>query len=375
MPRLCVAAVIASTLCFSSEAAKAASARAAAKAASARASLTAPAPLRGGGACTTSFNCSLNGQCTAGACVCDPPWGGDSCQTLIYATTPASGQNLWSGPFTDPNLNTWNGPIVTGADGTYHLFDPVYEHASLWNVIYYAHGVASKPEGPYDWSLPNISSNAINPAALVFPDATTGDLVYTLWIGNDILVASSVAGPYTKTYSNPAPSNSAPAFWKGTFYVTDQDTSRVLSATSLKGPWTTFSTITHPSMPYTVEDPFMYFNARGEIHIINHAYNTGQRTNCTTSWVSSHFFSADGVTWGHTDQPYGHTVVFDDGTSHSYCTLERPNLLFDATGLLTHIHFAADLVTEDAGCPNRGKGCVDCKYDDHAGTLLVKLGA
>lgn len=112
----------------------------------------------------------------------------------------------------------------------------------------------------------------------------------------------------------------------------------------------------------------------GNFHIINHAYNTGQKTNCSSSWVSSHFFSEDGKTWGHTDQPYGHTVHFDDGTSHSYCTLERPGLNFDHAGKLTHIHWAADLVTEDGGCASRGKGCVDCKYADHAGTLLVRLG-
>ena len=103
------------------------------------------------------------------------------------------------------------------------------------------------------------------------------------------------------------------------------------------------------------------------------ADNTGQKTNCTGSWVSSHFFSSDGKTWGHTDQPYGHTVHFSDGTSHSYCTLERPGLNFDKQGKLTHIHFAADLVTQDEGCAARGKGCVDCKYADHAGTLLVAL--
>jgi len=339
----------------------------------AAAAAAAAASAAGGGACDTAFNCSLNGACTSGACVCAGPWGGAACTTLTYAAaTPASGKNLFTANAT---ANSWNGPIIQGADGTYHLFDPIYEHGSLWSVMYYAHGTASSLAGPYDWSSPTIASNAINPAALVFPDAGTGALVYSLWIGNDILVSSGGAGgPYAKAYANPAPSNTAPAYYKGSFYVTDQDTSSLLTATSLKGPWTKFASIPHPNgMGYTVEDPFLYIDPAGNFHIINHAYNTGQRTNCTSSWVSSHFFSVDGITWGHSDQPYGHTVTFDDGTSHSYCTLERPNLFFDAAGQPSAIHFAADLVTEDAGCPNRGKGCVDCKYDDPAGTLLVLL--
>ena len=54
----------------------------------------------------TSFDCSLNGVCSAGACTCDSPWVGVACETLQYAVTPASGKNLFTG---DPNLNTWNG--------------------------------------------------------------------------------------------------------------------------------------------------------------------------------------------------------------------------------------------------------------------------
>lgn len=312
--------------------------------------------------------------------VCAPPAcvhrGGPACETLQFAVTPASGKNLWAGAFTDESLNTWNGPIIRGADGTYHLFDPVYEHASLWKVIHYAHGTAAKIEGPYDWSGPNISSTAINPAALVFPDATTGKLVYSLWIGGDIWVAADAAGPYVKTFKNPAGGNTAPAFSDGFIYATSQSTTAVVRATGLAGPWEHWASIPHPKLAYTVEDPYMFVDRNKNFHVINHAYNTGQKTNCTTSWVSSHFFSTDGKTWGHTDQPYGHTVRFDDGTTHSYCTLERPSLNFDAaSGLLTHIHFAADLVTEDGGCASRGHGCVDCKYADHAGTLLVRLGA
>ena len=206
-------------------------------------------------ACATDFDCSLNGVCGAGVCACDAPWGGAACEKLVYAVTPASGKNLWTG---SDQLNTWNGPIVTGPDGTYHLFDPVYEHASLWNVMYYAHGTSKAVEGPYDWSSsPNISSTAINPAALTFPNASSpsGALVYSLWIGSDILVASDPAGPFNFYARNPLPGNTATAFANGKIYAMNQ-ANHIQMATSLAGPWTAFSTITHPAgMPYTVEDP------------------------------------------------------------------------------------------------------------------------
>ncbi len=92
------------------------------------ASAAAAAASAGGGACDSAFNCSLNGACNAGACACSPPWSGANCATLTYATsTPASGQNLFTANAT---ANSWNGPIIQGADGTFHLFDPIYEHGS-----------------------------------------------------------------------------------------------------------------------------------------------------------------------------------------------------------------------------------------------------
>ena len=51
------------------------------------------------------------------------------------------------------------------------------------------------------------------------------------------------------------------AYANGTIYVTNQRTTEVKMAKSLAGPWSTFSTITHPKMPYTVEVlvPIFYF--------------------------------------------------------------------------------------------------------------------
>lgn len=40
------------------------------------------------------------------------------CESLQYAVTPASGKNLWTG---NASLNTWNGPILQGPDGVFHL--------------------------------------------------------------------------------------------------------------------------------------------------------------------------------------------------------------------------------------------------------------
>ena len=107
-----------------------------------------------------------------------------------------------------------------------------------------------------------------------------------------------------------------------------------------------------------------------------------QYEHCGRSTVSAHFFSADGKQW-HINpavQPYGHTVHYDDGSSHTYTTLERPSLFFSKGGQLTHINLAADLMTGDEGCANRTKHahfghtpCDNCKWDDHAGTIVIKL--
>ena len=105
-----------------------------------------------------------------------------------------------------------------------------------------------------------------------------------------------------------------------------------------------------------------WVDKRGNFHIINHAYDVNQTTECAASALSTHFFSKDGQAWTCSGtEPYGHTVQFDDGTNHTYTTLERPNLHFDKTGQMTHLVLAADLTTGNEGCaarpwPRKGPG-------------------
>eukprot|EP00037_Helgoeca_nana_P002527 m.34416 g.34416 ORF g.34416 m.34416 type:complete len:358 (+) comp12652_c0_seq1:44-1117(+) len=332
--------------------------------------------------CASDLDCSLNGVCSSGACVCDKPWQGTTCTTLGYKTTPASAKSLYN--ISDPR-NTWNGPIVTAPDGKFHMYDPIYREGSLGGPTSVLHGVATTVTGPYDWTTyPSISTGGgENPAFVVFKNGTA--TVYSLWIGGHIQVADSPDGPFTemKAYTYPG-GNPAPIFHNGAFYMTNQGTSEIYTTPHLGASWTTFATINHSSLPdptyYHVEDPFLWIDARGNWHIINHAYRNDEFEHCGSSIVSAHWFSTDGKDWHWSSQPYNHTVQYDDGTSHTYTTLERPNLHFDATGQLTHLNVAADMVTGDEGCASRTAHshfghcpCDNCKWADHAGTIIIAL--
>eukprot|EP01048_Picozoa_sp_COSAG05_P008652 COSAG05_NODE_669_length_7998_cov_24.003671_7_plen_244_part_00 len=203
--------------------------------------------------CKGDLDCSLNGICSAssGSCVCDKPWTGASCGVLGYAKqSPISGRDLFP---INRSHNTWNGPIVGPVDGIFHLYVPLYGNytgiKSLFRVDYIMHGVASKIEGPYDWTARPTIPGGINPAFLVFNDSQTGNTMYSLWDGG-VRLSDSPDGPWSKVnyshrgpFSNPCGGNPAPATHGGEFFCTSQHTKQIYHAPALEGPWTTLSDI------------------------------------------------------------------------------------------------------------------------------------
>ena len=298
--------------------------------------------------------------------------------------TPATGKVLYDSGAS--RNNTWGGPIMSAADGTYHLFSPLYRNGSLSGPTTTMHGVASVITGPYDWTqfkdlpLPNI-----NPAAVTFIDPKTNTTVYSLWSGGQVLVADSPASEFVAVAGFSYPGvNPAPIFHKdkGVWFMTNQKTTTIYTTPRLEAGarWTVYANISHATLPtgLNVEDPYMWIDGRGNWHIIGHAYSNAEYTDCAHSKLSSHFFSSDGITWSFSELPYNHTVVYDDGTEHVYVTLERPFLHIDASGALKHLILAADLITGDEGCGSRTghahnghTPCDDCKYDDLAGTTII----
>lgn len=100
--------------------------------------------------CTTDVQCSLNGACRSGACVCDAPWSGPQCASLQVKPLPPP-------PFgfgMAPNHTTWGGNVVQ-VDGQYHLFVaemvndcPLRDWGKNSRC---SHAVSTSPLGPFEF--------------------------------------------------------------------------------------------------------------------------------------------------------------------------------------------------------------------------------
>jgi hypothetical protein len=66
--------------------------------------------------CVTDLDCSLNGVCKGGSCLCDAAWTGPCCTALNLLPVPTAAPG-----YRHPNTSTWGGNIIV-ANGTYHMW-------------------------------------------------------------------------------------------------------------------------------------------------------------------------------------------------------------------------------------------------------------
>eukprot|EP00051_Salpingoeca_urceolata_P005531 m.74125 g.74125 ORF g.74125 m.74125 type:complete len:509 (+) comp14408_c0_seq3:1229-2755(+) len=120
-------------------------------------------------ACSTSLDCSLNGDCVAGQCKCDPAWTGAVCAEINILPTPVDNG------YNNESATSWGGYPVY-ADGKWHLF-----HAQMYNGCglgswtsnsFVARSTASKVEGPYTFQEVVFDSFAHNPTIRQASDGT-----------------------------------------------------------------------------------------------------------------------------------------------------------------------------------------------------------
>jgi len=105
------------------------------------------------------------------------------------------------------------------------------------------------------------------------------------------------------------------------------------------------------------EDPNLWFDKRGNWHIVFHVY-------CTGLWpvycISGHAYSQDGFDWIFSPvEPYGGTVHFTDGSSFSFATRERPKFIFSDDSHTTPVALINGVSPQPAG-----EACNSCEHKD-----------
>ena len=202
---------------------------------------------------------------------------------------------------------------------------------------------APHPDGPWE-ALPSMSPTCNNPAPV--------------WHPNGTLYVACNNGQGSKPW---------PLFASLDGGFTWTKTAEIATPPS-------WSTIRDKTAPFTgVEDPFLYFDARGHWHLLVHRYqfSDGPGVAPYDNLVSGHGYSMDGKAWEFSSvPPFDSLISHHTGPATPYTSLERPKLRIDElTGLPTHLIVAAAPVFTTplcGGCHTRLPGilnssCVLCK--------------
>jgi hypothetical protein len=326
--------------------------------------------------CGPGALCHLNGVCSAGACAsCYAPWQGATCGELrlLPIAAPAA-ENGFPGAG-HPNASTWGGNAVRYQGQWHGYFSEMVNNCSLaqWGTnSQCVHAVASAPGGPYTRAGTAVHAWCHLPHVTLLPGAGAGGSdLFALWhagLGatpagslvqcnasgapaaaqqprqrrasgepNIIHTAPSPYGPWTQSQA-PLPDCWSPSplrLRNGTFVALCGWTS-LWAAPSLFGPWVHVLEVPTGGTPGTFEDPTIFQDPRGALHVLWHTYTMD---GIVPYSVSGHSFSADGLTWHSSNvQPYGATANVTDGTVLAMSTRERPKVVFDPdTGAPTHL--------------------------------------
>ena len=345
-------------------------------------------------ACATDVDCSLNGVCGAASqrCSCDVPWTGAACQYLGFA--PQSGARMYGGANGTFSPTSWGGNAVRNeSTGAWHgYFTEIGAEAcglSLWKThSTVVHAVASSPRGPFVKAgvvLPHEAHNPevlrvngsyvlfhIGSARLKSPltrcngssvaatraaraavddaagvDATEPTCRNFHGVDNCVQMheSATLAGPFTPVAAHRVGgkawvpcNNPSPALGpNGTLWLACAWSLRASHSGRPEGPWTADRPIGGGGSGggrawsnRSWEDPFLWFDARGNWHILAHCYTDAPYAAVGAhNAISGHGFSRDGIAWHWSaDEPYSAAVEMAGGGSATFSTAERPKLLF-----------------------------------------------
>ena len=336
--------------------------------------------------CSGAKDCSLNGDCKAGACACDPPWSGPSCGLLGTKPTPPGGAYRFGEKFA---TTSWGGNVLH-AESKYHLYVTVIGGSRCglgrWgNQSTVVHAVSDSVDGPFKKVATVVQHEAHNPQALEFEgsfyifhigsgasttpihdcdnDRAGTDVVEApapaVPMGSSLHKASSPAGPFLPVKQAGVGSCNNPSPFRhpnGTLFLVC--TWSIKRADRPEGPWAEVMKLTPPPKNARHwEDPFLFIDARG-FHILAHVYSMEAFPSNTISGLA---FSESGLDWTWSEvEPYGNAVERTDGTVDHFATMERPKLLFADASNPTHPTHIINGVSPIWDTSNATDPCHEC---------------
>lgn len=336
------------------------------------------------GACVSDDDCSLNGACHAGTCRCDAAWSGSACSVLqvLPATRAAGLHSMKDGR----NVSSWGGSVVE-LDGEWHMYaSQMVNHCGInaWTEnSHIVHATSSSPGGTYgvkDVVFPVFSHepNVVTvPPSAAGPDGERLAMFFTAAIPSKRKVCNctdgSTSGPcggtnkeggtYVSWARSAAGPWSEPALlWVDPARGSDTNLAPVILENGTlvgiwrrwrAGSWPRLATATHwrDASSYVfhekllfprlssmgAEDPHVYLDGNRRFHAVFHNMDPCHGYPCP-GVSGGHAYSRNGLDWTYTGVAYSATPVrFDDGTSFNFSRQERPHVIQDALGRITHL--------------------------------------
>ena len=288
-----------------------------------------------------------------------------SSKTFIdyFRPTPMMGplaSDVWGAPAVSPRdpkngledetmtkWDYWDGQIIKGRDGKYHMFASRWDQAkghNGWFSSQAVHAVSDKLIGPYiDKGLcwpDNEGGKGHNVTALVLPDGRYAIVVSETRPG-DVFVSKSLDGPWNylgriqvaaNEFSGEGRMSNVSIMVRpdGGFQIVPRSGAILISKTGILGPYTVQGPSIYPSVPGlpqhdlgNLEDPVVWFSG-GLYHIV---------VNNWSDRKAYHLTSANGITdWTYRGLAYDPTrdfVRYTNGTVNHWNKMERPSVFLD----------------------------------------------
>jgi len=283
----------------------------------------------------------------------------------------------------DPTIKKWcywDGQILKGPDGKYHLFASRWDQSrghNGWFGSLAVHAVSANPIRPYkDQGLTwpnNQGGKGHNVTALVLPDKRYAVVVSETRPG-DVFVSKSLDGPWEQLGSIKVDANGFNARDgrmsnvavmvrpDGKFEIVARSGAIMISDDGILGPYKLQGPSIYAGMPglptRNLEDPVIWHSG-GLYHIV---------VNCWSERKAFHLTSLDGIAnWTNRGLAYDPTtdfVRYQDGTVNHWDKIERPGVLLE-NGHVAYFTFAVLDVPKDQerGDDNHGSKIIVVPFD------------